>query len=138
MNKKLIFSAFLLLLFGSLSSYAKDVKPKNYSEKECLNLTTEDAEHSDVIKRVTKLKTVAQFNGLIKKNNLLEENKTNKVFITFEIREAKYVSNKCFWYIFAIEHHPMHSFLWKSFLVDIGSYDIYEEDQADDSYHIIN
>ena len=125
-----------------LKAKIEDIRKDNtrkYTEKECLALTVDanNKEKSNLIKRIVKLKTVIQFDSLIKKNNSLEENKTNKVFLSFEFIEPRYISNKCFWNVYAKDNHPTHSLLWKSFLVEISGTDIYEEDQADGSYRII-
>ena len=128
-----ILKVFILLIF-CFWVFLESAWTSNsyYSEKECLSLTNEDRTYIDATKRILKLKTVIKFNSLLAKN------KVEKVSMMFFYNEAKYINNKCFWYIRVEEDHQTHLAFWKAFLVDIGGSEIYEEDQADDSYHIIN
>ena len=123
-------STVLILCFVVLCEDSLASSAHQYSKKECLELTDKDATYDNSAKRILKLKTVTEFNALLKKDKL------EKVSLMLFSGEPKYINNKCFWYIRLEENHKTHLVFWKSFLVDIDGSDIYEENAEPDSYSI--
>jgi len=120
----------ILILLTTNSAFTKS--SKDYTREECSNLTIKDSTYNDVINRISKLKVVKEFSAL------LANNESEKVSLMFFHNEAKYINNKCFWYIRIEEDHQTHLAFWKAFLAEIDGNKIYEENSTNNSYQLIN
>ncbi len=121
----------LFIIFGCLILIKVKIKinqSKKYTKEKCLKLTEIGLEYKDAVKKILELDIVEDFKI---------SNKVKNISLIFFYAEPRYIKNKGFWYIRAEEDHQTHLVFWKAFLVDIDGFEIYEEDQADDSYHII-
>lgn len=122
----------IILIFGILFVMLMPIRShallntKDYNEKECLTLTTQDQTYSDAANHLLKLKEVSKWAELLKK-------KGSKMVLMEPTSSAEFFNQKCFWVISIHENQLSHLVLWKTFSVRIDGKEICEKDLSDDS-----
>lgn len=122
-----LFAVFCLVIFleGACASNT------NYSEKECLTLTTEDQTYADASNRLVRIKELTQWLSLLKKNKA-------KMVLMEPSSKTEFINKKCYWLMPIHESQATHFVFWKAFLVQINGNEICEKDYSDDSCKPIN
>jgi hypothetical protein len=118
-----VVTILLLIIFGCLILIEVRIKidhSKKYTKEKCLKLTEIGLEYKDAVKKILELDIVKDFKIRNIRNNIKD------VSLVIFYSEPKYIKNKCFWYITLEENHKTHLVLWKSFLVDVDNFNIYE------------